>query len=73
MTKTITQRVAANVRAELARNELRQDKVVSALCLSQSAVSRRLKGQVDFTVTELSVVAKLVGLEPQDLLAAGAR
>ena len=73
MTKTITQRVAANVRAELARNELRQDKVVAALCMSQSAVSRRLKGQVDFTVTELSVVAKLVGLEPQDLLTAGAR
>lgn len=73
MSKSIAHRVAANVRAELARNDIRQPQVTAALSLSQSAVSRRLRGQVDFTITELSVVAKLIGIEARELVPAGAR
>lgn len=73
MSKSIAHRVAANVRAELTRNDIRQPQVTAALSLSQSAVSRRLRGQVDFTITELSVVAKLIGIEARDLIPDGAR
>jgi transcriptional regulator with XRE-family HTH domain len=45
-----------------------QETVARALGCSQAAVSRRLTGAVDFSVTELRVIADLVGVSPALLL-----
>ena len=42
-----------------------------ALGLSPAAVSRRLNGNVEFSVSELEAVAHLVGLTAEALLAPG--
>lgn len=52
--------VAANVRAEVARRRLRQAAIAEHLELDQRAVSRRLLGQVDFSVPELQALAELL-------------
>jgi len=46
--------VARKVRGQLAERERTQTDAAEVLDLSQAAVSRRVKGQVAFTVTELS-------------------
>lgn len=51
------ERVAANVRAELARQRKSQTELAQALALPQSAVSRRCVGRVPFDINELTVVA----------------
>lgn len=68
MHTTATQRVAGVVRAELADHGIAQTEVAAALGLSQQAVSRRLRGQVSFNITELHVVASLIGVEAASLL-----
>jgi hypothetical protein len=62
MATDVDLRVAATVRAEMARCRLPQVKVADALGISQAAVSRRLVGVVPFTVGELSTLADLLGL-----------
>jgi transcriptional regulator with XRE-family HTH domain len=57
----INEQVASTVRAEMARNNVTQQKLADALNLSQAAVSRRLKGLVPFDVSELEIVARVVG------------
>jgi len=68
MHTTATQRVAGIVRTELADHGITQAEVAAALGVSQQAVSRRLRGQVSFNVTELHVVASLIGVEAASLL-----
>ena len=62
--------VAAEVRAALARNKIRQAAVAEALSLSRASVSRRLKGERPFTVPELLVVADLAGVSPSEFFTA---
>lgn len=52
----------------MARRRVTQSDLASALNMSQPAVSRRLNGTVDFTVSELTTVAALLGLDASDLL-----
>ena len=66
----IRKRVAANVRAELARSEVQQEKVADALCLSRSAINRRMKGEVPFTVDEVFIIAGLARTSPMELMGA---
>ena len=66
--------VAAEVRAVMARKRIRQSALVGPLGISQAGVSRRLSGAVEFTVTELDAVARvlevpLASLLPQERLA----
>lgn len=58
--------VAQNVRAELARQGLRQHRLAAALDLSVQTVSRRLN-QGDFTLVELERIAQLVQVDAYDL------
>ncbi len=51
------QRVASLVRAEMARQQINQTRIGAVLGLSQTAVSRRLTGEVAFDITELATVA----------------
>lgn len=68
MSRTTTVDVAANVRAEVARRQLRQIDVAEALGLNQRAVSRRLTGQVEFSATELHALAHLLDTSVDALL-----
>jgi transcriptional regulator with XRE-family HTH domain len=63
------QRVAATVRAEMARRRVRQTALAKHLDLSQAAVSRRLNGETEFAVGELLAVADLLGVSAASLLA----
>jgi len=54
--------VAANVRAEVARQDLSQQAVAELLGISQGAVSRRLAGRVDFSASELDTLARSMGI-----------
>ncbi|RIR11247.1 helix-turn-helix domain-containing protein [Mycobacteroides abscessus] len=56
------ERVAANVRAELARAGESQSSLAPKVDMSQQALSRRLSAQVPFTVTELSRIASVLGV-----------
>jgi transcriptional regulator with XRE-family HTH domain len=69
MTATVSDRVASNVRAELARRRLSQQALAAALGVSQTHVSRRLVGKVAFDVEELHAVADFLGLRVAALLA----
>lgn len=65
---TTDARLAANVRAEMARRRVPQQTVAQRLGVSQSAVSRRVAGHTPFTVAELVQVADLLDLTLSDLI-----
>lgn len=67
-----TNRPADNVRAEMARRNVRQIALAKHLGLSQAAVSRRVNGETDFSVSELLAVAALLEVTPAALLDATA-
>jgi len=60
MSDVITASVAAEVRAEMARQNVPQRELGRVLGLSQGAAWRRLKGDVPFDVAELAKVAELL-------------
>lgn len=60
--------VADTVRAEMARRRVTQGMLAERLHLSQAAVSRRLKGDVEFGVNELLEAADLIGVPAGTLL-----
>lgn len=66
---TPTERVAATVRAELARQRKTQVGLADALGLGRTAVSRRLSGEHPFRIDELHVVATYLGVPAASLLA----
>jgi len=59
---------AANVRAEMARRQVRQVTLAQRLGLSQAAISRRINGETEFSVAELLAVADLLGVSASALL-----
>jgi transcriptional regulator with XRE-family HTH domain len=63
-----TQRVAANVRAEAARQQRSGVNLAKALGWSQAATSRRLSGHVPFDVNELEAIASLLAVPLSDLI-----
>ena len=60
--------VARRVRGQLAEHEKTQHDAAAALGLSQSAVNRRLKGHLAFTIVELGILAEWMGVPITDLL-----
>ena len=68
MTQPLSGQVAANIRAELARQRRTQSELVMSLGLSPSAVSRRLSGQQPFEIDEVDAVARLLGVSVADLI-----
>lgn len=64
----LTETVAAEVRAHMARARVNQTALASALGLTQSSVSKRLRGVVAFNTDELAAVAGLLGVHPAVLL-----
>lgn len=72
MTTELSQVVADNVRAEMSRRKITQLQVAMALGVSNAAVSRRLSGHVAWDITELGIVARVLDMDPRDLLPATA-
>lgn len=62
--------VAANLRAEIARQRKRQADLADLWSVSQMGVSRRLNGATPISAPQLSAAAQWLGVEPNDLLAA---
>jgi predicted transcriptional regulator len=60
---------AAQVRAEIARRRCSQTTIAAKLQLSQSAVSRRLAGDVAWSVSELVGLSELLDVPLSTLLA----
>ena len=69
MTQTLSAAVAANIRAELARQRVSQFVVADRLGLSQAAVSRRLSGGTPFELDEVEAIASLLAVPLVDLIA----
>lgn len=61
-------RVAAEVRANMARIRMTQTELAQILGLPQSAISNRLRGKVAFDIDELETVANALGVHPAALL-----
>lgn len=60
--------VSANVRAEVARRGASQALIGQTLGLTQQAVSRRIRGDVEWTASELANLADLLELPVDALL-----
>jgi predicted XRE-type DNA-binding protein len=61
--------VAHEVRAWMIRRDVRQETLASALGISQSAMSMRLRGRTRWTVNDLAAAASVLGVPMSVLLA----
>lgn len=57
MTESLTHRVAAEVRAEMARQRVQQRQVAEWLGISQPQIGKRLRGEIAFDTGELETLA----------------
>lgn len=65
---SLHERIAAEVRAETARRRLNQTELAGLLGLSQAGASRRLRGVTPFTVDELDLLGRHLGVSVVDLV-----
>ena len=75
MTTPTAQRIAENVRVELARKGISQVDLATHIfgvysAKTRNQTSRRVRGEVPFTADELAAVAEFIGVPVTDLLAA---
>lgn len=63
-----SQRVARNVRAEMARAGKNQQDVAAHLGISQQSVSRRMSGSTPFTIDELAAIARMLDVRLTELV-----
>lgn len=61
-------RLAGNIRAEIARQGMRQEDLAAKLGISRSTLNQRLQGRSQFTVGDLGEVAQILGVTPAALL-----
>lgn len=71
--QTLTQRVATEVRAEVARQNVTQYDLADVLGMAQPSVSRRLAGKHPFDTDELDKLAAFFGVPVDRFLAAPVR
>lgn len=62
MGEDFTKRVAAEVRAEMARQKVSQETLCLRIGMSQSTLSRRMTGEYPFDTTELATIAAALGV-----------
>lgn len=67
-TATTALRVAANIKAELEKQGITQTALAHELNTTDNFVSRRLRGEVDFGLTELATVAEVLHVPVEQLL-----
>lgn len=66
---TLQRVVPANVRAEMTRRGVTQVQVAAALGITQQAVSQKINGRRPLTDVEITVIARLLEVEPGVLFA----
>ena len=66
--ESLSTQVAANVRAEMARQRKRQADLGEVLGLTQGAVSKRMSGTVALDVDELGKIADFLGIPATTLI-----
>lgn len=66
--RPLTERVAEEVRALMARQGVTQMQLVEVLHISQTGVSKRLRGLIPFDANEIGVLAEYFGVRPGELL-----
>lgn len=64
----MSQRIAAEVRAHVARQGIHQSEIAEALGVSQSWVSKRMTGLRPFTVADLDVICQLLNVTLLELV-----
>ena len=62
------QRVAANVRAEMARVGVTQADLAEALHITQQSVSAKRSGKTPFTLNDLETIAPMFGMDVLELI-----
>ena len=67
--KTPSERVAAEVRAELARAQIKIKDLAPKLDMSVSTLQRRLSGESPFDVDELTQIAQIANVSPKAFFA----
>jgi len=60
--------LAANIRAELARNSKSQGDLAELLGITRQGVSQRLLGRVDFRLGELRTISEFLGVTVGELV-----
>lgn len=68
MTTGLSDIVAANVRAEMARRKISQRALAEKAGISQPQIYRRLRGELAFDVDELGAIANALGIDVRALL-----
>ncbi|MDQ1215707.1 helix-turn-helix domain-containing protein [Microbacterium arborescens] len=68
MADETAERLAAEVRAEMARQRRTAGQLAQVLSLTQATVGRRLNGLVPFNITELAATAEWLGLSATELV-----
>jgi transcriptional regulator with XRE-family HTH domain len=61
-TQTPHERVAAEIRAELARKQIPQSRLAAVLGISEVGVSRRMRGETPLDINELVKIAGFLGV-----------
>ena len=62
-----SQALRANIRAELARQEVDWTDLIPVLKLSRNSVYARMRGDRPFTTDEIAAIAAYLGMPPADL------
>jgi transcriptional regulator with XRE-family HTH domain len=62
---------AEEVRALMARRRISQSRLAQQVGLTQSALSRRLTGDIAFDLDEIERIAIALGVDPRDLIQPG--
>jgi transcriptional regulator with XRE-family HTH domain len=73
MTQPLTETVAAEVRAHLARRNISRSIAAEHIGISRTLLWNRLRGESPFTVTELEKLAELLEVPVTQFLPAPAR
>lgn len=73
MTSSLTDTVAAEVRAELARRNISRTDAAAHLGMSRTLLWQRLRGESPFTVAELEALAELLDVPVSQFLPTSAR
>jgi transcriptional regulator with XRE-family HTH domain len=64
----LSQSIATNIKAEMARRDVTQASLAGKLGVSQQFISRRLSGKVPLSVDELGDIAAAIGVPLVDLV-----
>ena len=67
-TRNVAEHVGANVRAEMARRRISQTSIADEVGMTQSAISRRLRGVTPFDVSTLALVAACLNVPVASLI-----